>query len=126
MVDPVAPAPVVPPKVADTMSADEKQATQAKKLTDDQRKAQDKAAADARKAEQEKHHADRIKRGQEHNKAMADVLWLGKRAIKIVRKAAPDDIGFMATEACSVVAFVDTGDEKVVQDKDIQTEPSGP
>ena len=82
------------------------------------------ASAAAKKAAAEIYHADRLRVGVEHSKANAGKLYLGKRVIEIVRKAAPDDLGFMETEACSAVLIVASGVEQVVQDVDIKTEPS--
>ena len=120
---PVAPAPVAADDKPVVLTADEKQAAQVKKLTDDERKAADKEAADAKMKAQKEFHANCIKLEQEHHKASADKLWLGSREIKIVRDAAPDDIGDIPGEACSVVQFMDNLAEIVVQDKDIKTQP---
>jgi hypothetical protein len=105
-------------------TADEIHATQAKKLTDDERKAADKKAKAAKKAASEEFHAERIKREHEHHKAHADKLYLGRREVKFVRKAEHDDIGYMDTEGCSVVQYLDDLSEIVVQDADIKTQPT--
>ena len=68
-----------------------------------------------------KFHADRMKVGIEQNKLAHDKLWIGRREIEIVRDAGVDDSGYMPSIACSIIKFMDTGAEQIVQDKDIMT-----
>src|ERR1700679_769333 len=62
-------------------------------------------------------HADRLKG--------VYALYVGQHDVRYVRKATSDDIGFVATEAKSVVLFVASGLEGVVSDADINPTPTG-
>jgi hypothetical protein len=52
------------------------------------------------------------------------VLYVGRREIKIVREAKPDDLDYLAAEARSAVVFVVTCAERVVRDADINGVPT--
>jgi hypothetical protein len=101
----------------DVRTADEMQAGQARRLSAAEREAADINAAAAKKRIAEEHHAGRLKGAQ--------ALYVGQREIKIVRKAAPDDIDYIATEAQSAVLFVATGVERVIHDSAINPMPTG-
>jgi hypothetical protein len=98
--------------MSDTRTAAERQAAQAKKLTDEERAAADKEAHKAKRDALRKH-ADRLKMESATKKFQAEWLYVGRQHVEIVRDAEETDLGYVDDEAQSVVRVVDTGIERV-------------
>ena len=101
----------------DIRTADEQQSNQARRMSVAEREAADHNAVANKKRIAEEHHAGRLKG--------AEVLYVGRREVKIVRRADPDDLDHVATEARSAVLFGATGVERVIRDADINRVPTG-
>jgi hypothetical protein len=89
---------------------------------------EEKAAADAKamvdaKAAEKKMHAERLAAEKEHLTMMAGKIWFGRREVKVLREAEPDDMDFSESVASSVVQFLDDGTEATVPDAALSATP---